>query len=114
MDADYLALEDGGSVFREEAGSGPLLILTHDGLLHRETWDAQIDDFARHHRVVRWDRRGYGRSEQPEHAYSSVDDLAQVVRSVTDSSHESSRYTAMRDPATQMMGWNQRRQSANS
>src|SRR5258708_2374075 len=85
MDADYLALEDGGSVFREEAGSGPPLILTHDGLLHRETWDAQIDDFARHHPVVRWDRRGYGRSEQPQHAYSSVEALAQVVGWVPES-----------------------------
>jgi len=78
---------DGGSVYNETAWtdhSGPAVVLTHDGLLHRETWDAQFTTFAHHYRVARWDRRGYGRSPAPHAPYSSVDDLARVVRSVSD------------------------------
>src|SRR5712692_801986 len=53
---------DGGKIFYEAAGQGPVIIMIHDGLLHRETWNAQFTVFAKHYRVIRWDRRGYGRS----------------------------------------------------
>jgi pimeloyl-ACP methyl ester carboxylesterase len=69
----------------EVAGSGPPVVLTHDGMLHSESWDAQFGAFARDHRVARWDRRGYGRSPRPTAPFSSIDDLATVVRSVSDS-----------------------------
>ncbi len=78
---------DGGGVYYETAWtdhSGPPIMLTHDGLLHRETWDAQFTTFAHHYRVTRWDRRGCGRSPAPQASYSSVDDLARIVRSVSD------------------------------
>jgi 3-oxoadipate enol-lactonase len=78
---------DGGGVYYETAWtdhSGPPIMLTHDGLLHRETWDAQFRAFADRYRVARWDRRGYGRSPAPQAPYSSVDDLARVTHSVAD------------------------------
>jgi pimeloyl-ACP methyl ester carboxylesterase len=65
-------------------GSGTPVVLTHDGLLHRESWDAQIERFATLFRAVRWDRRGYGRTARPAEPYSSVADLAAVVRSTSD------------------------------
>ena len=68
----------------EVAGSGPPVVLTHDGLLHSESWDAQFGMLAGSYRVARWDRRGYGRSPRPTVPYSSVEDLAAVVRSVSD------------------------------
>ena len=80
---------DGGSVYCETAWtdhSAPAMVLTHDGLLHRETWDAQFTAFAHHYRVTRWDRRGCGRSPAPRAPYSSVDDLARVARRVSDTS----------------------------
>jgi 3-oxoadipate enol-lactonase len=72
-------------VYCEAAGSGSPVVLTHDGLLHSESWDAQFDAFAASNRVARWDRRGYGRSPRPTVPFSSVDDLASVVRAVSDS-----------------------------
>jgi pimeloyl-ACP methyl ester carboxylesterase len=66
-------------------GAGPPVVLTHDGFLHRETWNAQFETFSTSHRVARWDRRGYGASNEPSGSYSSVDDLARVVRFVSDS-----------------------------
>jgi 3-oxoadipate enol-lactonase len=74
----------GGSVFCEIAGTGRPVVLSHDFTLHRETWDAQFTGLSDANRVVRWDRRGYGRSDEPNASYSSVDDLAGVIESAAD------------------------------
>jgi 3-oxoadipate enol-lactonase len=72
-------------VYGEVLGAGPPVVLTHDGLLHSESWDGQFGVLAADHRVARWDRRGYGRSPRPTGEFSSVEDLAAVVRAVSDS-----------------------------
>jgi 3-oxoadipate enol-lactonase len=69
----------------EVAGSGPPVVFTHDALLHSESWDAQFGVFAADYHVARWDRRGYGLSPRPTVPFSSVEDLAAVVNSVSDS-----------------------------
>jgi hypothetical protein len=53
---------DGGRLYYEAAGAGEVIVLLHDGLLHRETWNLEFDELARDHRVIRYDRRGYGKS----------------------------------------------------
>lgn len=85
VEVHRLPVDGGDTVFCEVTGSGPPLVLTHDALLHRQTWDAQFETFSTFHRVARWDRRGYGESNEPSGPYSSVDDLARVVRFVSDS-----------------------------
>jgi 3-oxoadipate enol-lactonase len=65
----------GGSLFYEVMGQGDWLVLVHDGMLHRETWDAQFAHFARYFKVVRYDRRGFGRSSIPSAPFSNLDDL---------------------------------------
>ena len=42
-------------------------------------WQPQIDVFAAHHRVVRYDLRGFGRSPLPDGEYSHVDDLLALL-----------------------------------
>lgn len=66
---------EGGRIFYEAAGHGPAVVMIHDGLLHRETWNAQFAAFAKNHRVIRWDRRGYGRSDSPTAPFLNIDDL---------------------------------------
>lgn len=74
VDSGYIEV-NGGSIFYEAAGNGPAVIMIHDGVLHRETWNAQFTAFAGSHRVIRWDRRGYGRSDSPKAPFSNLDDL---------------------------------------
>lgn len=62
-------------IFYEAAGQGPVLILIHDGLVHREIWDEQFPVLAKDYRVVRYDRRGYGKSSAASGVYSNVEDL---------------------------------------
>jgi len=63
------------SIFFEIAGTGPVIVLIHDGLVHREIWDAQFASFSQTYRVIRYDRRGYGNSTPATGAYSNLDDL---------------------------------------
>jgi len=69
----------GGRLHYEIAGSGPVLVLLHDGILHSEVWDAQWREFTQRYRVVRYDRRGYGRSDAPTASYSNLADLEALL-----------------------------------
>ncbi len=54
----------------ESTGGGTPLILTHGLGDDLDYWDGVVEAFARYHRVVRWDVRGFGRSDKPPGPYS--------------------------------------------
>jgi 3-oxoadipate enol-lactonase len=76
-DSGYVDV-DGGRLFYEVAGTGEYIVLLHDGILHRAVWDAQFPVLAENYRVVRYDRRGFGKSSEPQAPFSHVDDLSQL------------------------------------
>ena len=69
---------DGGKLFYEVAGKGENIVLLHDGMVNHRIWDEQFPVLAKNYRVVRYDRRGYGKSSDPETKYSHIDDLNQI------------------------------------
>jgi 3-oxoadipate enol-lactonase len=69
---------DGGKLFYEVAGKGENIVLLHDGMVNCYIWDEQFPVLARNYRVIRYDRRGYGKSSDPQVKYSHIDDLNQV------------------------------------
>jgi pimeloyl-ACP methyl ester carboxylesterase len=69
-------------LFYDLLGQGRTLVLLHDGLLHRVTWDEQFPVLAERFEVVRYDRRGYGRSSRPREPYSDVADLRVLLDSL--------------------------------
>jgi len=77
VDTGYV-LVDGGKLFYELAGSGKNIVLLHDGMVNREIWDEQFPLLAKTFRVVRYDRRGYGKSSDPQVKYSHINDLNQL------------------------------------
>ncbi len=77
VDTGYINV-DGGKLYYEIAGEGDYIILLHDGLVHREIWDNQFPVFAKKYRVVRYDRRGYGKSTFPNAKFSHIEDLNQL------------------------------------
>lgn len=81
VDSGFVEVE-GGKFFYQATGSGPALIMIHDGLIHSATWDAQFAAFADRYRVIRWDRRGYGRSDPPTAPFSNVDDLLALMKAL--------------------------------
>ena len=69
----------GSKIYYEARGSGPAIVLLHDGLLSSPTWDEVWEALAKRHQVIRYDRRGYGRSELPTKSYSSSEDLRKLL-----------------------------------
>lgn len=71
---------NGAKLYYEECGSGTSVILLHDGLLHSITWDDVWTPLCAKYHVVRYDRRGYGRSEAATAPYQPEDDLLAIMR----------------------------------
>lgn len=71
---------DGSRIYYETRGSGPAIVLLHDGLLDAVTWDEIWEPLATKHKVIRYDRRGYGRSELPTRSYSPTEDLRKLLK----------------------------------
>jgi pimeloyl-ACP methyl ester carboxylesterase len=69
---------DGGKLYYEVAGKGPNIVLLHDGMVHSAIWDEQFPVLVKEYRVIRYDRRTFGKSSDPTAAYSHIDDLKQV------------------------------------
>ena len=69
----------GGKIYYEECGSGASIVLLHDGLMHSVTWDAVWEPLCRKYHVVRYDRRGYGRSDVPKAQFSPTEDLQKLL-----------------------------------
>ena len=66
---------DGGELFYETGGNGDNIVLLHDGMVSHEIWDYQFPLLAKYYRVTRYDRRGYGKSSDPQSPYSDIEDL---------------------------------------
>lgn len=76
--ADTLEVGD-SKIYFESHGEGPAIVFMHDGLLHSEVWDGQVDAFSVEHKFVRYDRRGYGRSDTPTAPFSNENDLLKLL-----------------------------------
>jgi len=74
----------GTRLWYEECGSSntPAVVLLHDGLLHSVTWDGVWLPLCAKYHVVRYDRRGYGRSEAAKAPFVPEDDLLKVMQQV--------------------------------
>ena len=62
-------------LYCEIKGFGKPLVLIHGGLMDRRMWEAQFEFFSRYFTVVRYDIRGYEKSDRAEGEFSHVDDL---------------------------------------
>src|SRR5579864_9427581 len=81
--AGQYASINGARIYYEECGqAGVNLVLLHDGLLHSVTWDEVWPSLCSRYHVVRYDRRGYGRSAPAHAAFSPEEDLAALMRLV--------------------------------
>ncbi len=75
--------DDGTALYVKEWGDGPAVVLIHGWPLSADTWDDQAMALAEAgNRVISYDRRGFGRSDQPWDGYdydTLADDLAAVI-----------------------------------
>lgn len=82
----YFLTSDHCELFYTDAGQGRPVVLLHGWPLSSAMWDAQTALLTQHgYRVIRYDRRGFGRSDQPWVGYHYdrfADDLAELLNHV--------------------------------
>jgi pimeloyl-ACP methyl ester carboxylesterase len=70
---------NGTRLWYQTAGRGPAVVLIHGGLVDSRQWDDQITPLARSFHVVRYDLRGYGKSDAPSAPFSPIEDLRALL-----------------------------------
>lgn len=83
---NFVAAQDGTQIFYRDIGTGRPIVLSHGWPLNSDAWDPQMQFLAdAGFRVVAYDRRGHGRSDQPPGGYDMdtfADDLAAVMQAL--------------------------------
>jgi len=80
-ESGYVAV-DGGRLYYEAAGTGTVVVFINGANLDAHMWDAQFVALAAHHRVIRYDERGFGKSSPANVAYAADEDLWTLLRSL--------------------------------
>ena len=79
MTAGYADLGD-GKLYYEIEGEGEPLVLCHAGFVDSRMWDGQWKAFTQHYRVLRFDMRGFGKSDPVNGPVSRRRDLYCMLR----------------------------------
>ncbi len=66
---------DNAQIYYEVAGHGTPFVMLHAGIAHNAMWDPQFDHFAKTHRVVRYDQRGFGKTTTTTKEFNRRADL---------------------------------------
>ena len=66
-------------LYAEVAGEGPEIVLFHEGICDSRMWDPQWETFTRSHRVLRFDFRGYGRSQLEPGRFANATDVLDLL-----------------------------------
>lgn len=84
--AQAIAARDGTPLFHRDWGSGAPVVFVHAWALNSDSWELQLDGLTEAgRRCIAYDRRGHGRSGQPDGGYdfdTLADDLAAVLESL--------------------------------
>ena len=63
-------------------GTGPqAVVLLHDGVVNSSVRDDVWASFCKRFHTIRYDRRGYGRSQETKSPYYEADDVAALLNS---------------------------------
>lgn len=77
-DCGYADVE-GASLYYEQLGVGPTVVLLHGFSFDTRVWDDQMNAFSPKYRVLRYDLRGFGKSKSSEVSYSHAEDLKTLL-----------------------------------
>lgn len=75
-----MAEVNGTRLSYEMMGRGKTVVLIHGGLVDSRMWDDQFKPLAKRYRVLRYDLRGFGKSDFPTGPYSNVEDLYALLK----------------------------------
>lgn len=70
---------DNARLYYETAGEGVPLVMIHAGVADSRQWNNEFAFFIRDYQVVRYDMRGYGKSEPVDGEFNHLDDLVTIL-----------------------------------
>jgi pimeloyl-ACP methyl ester carboxylesterase len=70
---------DKARIYYEISGDGPPFVMIHAGVADQRQWNNEFTHFSARFRVLRYDMRGYGRSEPADGEYSHLADLTALL-----------------------------------
>jgi pimeloyl-ACP methyl ester carboxylesterase len=79
MQTNGYAEVNGARLYYEIKGEGETVTLLHSGFTDLRLWDDQFELFSKYFKVIRYDLRGYGRSDRPSQSFSNVEDLKELL-----------------------------------
>lgn len=74
-----LANVNGAQLYFETAGVGKPFVMVHAGIADRRQWNREFDLLAQRYHVIRYDMRGYGKSEPVDGEFSHLADLTALL-----------------------------------
>jgi 3-oxoadipate enol-lactonase len=74
-----LAPINNARIYYEMAGEGQPFVMIHAGVADHRQWNNEFAYFANRFRVLRYDMRGYGKSEPVEGEFSHLQDLTALL-----------------------------------
>ncbi len=77
-DVGYVSVE-GGHLYYEVAGAGHPLVFIHAGVADSSMWDEQFSFFSDYYRVIRYDTRGFGKTNSASVSFSNRQDLRDLL-----------------------------------
>jgi pimeloyl-ACP methyl ester carboxylesterase len=66
-------------LYYETAGQGIPFVMIHAGVADHRQWNNEFTFFAQNYQVVRYDMRGYGKSEPVDGEFNPMDDLVALL-----------------------------------
>jgi len=69
-------------LYYEMAGAGTPFLMIHAGVADNRQWNNEFEYFSRHNKVIRYDMRGYGKSEPVDGEFSHMSDLVSLLDSL--------------------------------
>jgi pimeloyl-ACP methyl ester carboxylesterase len=66
-------------LYYEVAGEGPAFAMIHAGIADSRQWNTEFTHFANNYHVLRYDMRGYGKSEPADGEFSHMGDLMALL-----------------------------------
>lgn len=75
MHTNGFASVNGTRLYYEINGEGETVVLLHSGYTDLRLWDNQFETFGKYFKVIRYDIRGFGRSDRPDKPFVHYEDL---------------------------------------